>query len=41
MADLLKLFENNGRPKKEDFKLLEQIHDIAYFWNKPPDMMLK
>ena len=30
MADLAKLFENNGRPKKEDFTLLEQKHDIIY-----------
>lgn len=41
MADLAKLFENNGRPKKEDFTLLEQKHDIVYFWNKLPDIMSK
>lgn len=41
MADLAKLFENNGSPKKEDFKLLEQKHDIVYFWNKLPDIMSK
>jgi mannose-6-phosphate isomerase-like protein (cupin superfamily) len=39
MADLAKLFENNGRPKKEDFTLLEQKHDIVYFWNKLPEIM--
>ncbi len=41
MADLAKLFENNGRPKKEDFALLEQKHDIVYFWNKLPVIMSK
>ena len=41
MADLAKLFENNGRPQKEDFTLLEQKHDIVYFWNKLPDIMSK
>lgn len=41
MADLAKLFENNGRPKKEDFTLLEQKHDIVYFWNKLPEIMSK
>lgn len=41
LADLAKLFENNGRPKKEDFKLLEQKHDIVYFWNKLPEIMSK
>ncbi len=41
MADLAKLFENNGRPQKEDFSLLEQKHDIVYFWNKLPDIMSK
>lgn len=39
MADLVKLFENNGRPKKEDFALLEQKHDIVYMWNKLPEIM--
>lgn len=41
MRDLAKLFENNGRPKKEDFALLEQKHDIIYFWNKMPEIMTK
>ena len=41
MADLGKLFENNGRPKKEDFTLLEQKHDIVYFWDKLPEIMSK
>lgn len=41
MADLAKLFENNGSPKKTDFTLLEQKHDIVYFWNKLPEIMSK
>ena len=41
MADLAKLFENNGRPQKSDFALLEQKHDIVYFWNKLPEIMSK
>lgn len=41
MADLAKLFENNGSPKKEDFIVLEQKHDIVYFWKKLPEIMSK
>ena len=41
MADLARLFENNGRPQKSDFTLLEQKHDIVYFWNKLPAIMEK
>ena len=41
MADLAKLFENNGRPQKEDFSLLEQKHDIVYLWSKLPEIMAK
>lgn len=41
MADLAKLFENGGSPKKDDFTLLEQKHDIVYFWNKLPEIMSK
>lgn len=41
MRDLAKLFENNGRPKKEDFTLLEQKHDIVYAWDKLPEIMTK
>ncbi len=41
MAELAKLFENNGRPKKEDFALLEQKHDIIYSWDKLPEIMTK
>jgi uncharacterized cupin superfamily protein len=41
MADLAKLFENNGRPQKSDFAILEQKHDIVYFWKKLPEIMSK
>jgi mannose-6-phosphate isomerase-like protein (cupin superfamily) len=41
LADLARLFENNGRPEKSDFAMLEQKHDIVYFWNKLPEIMEK
>ncbi len=41
MADLARLFENNGRPQKEDFARLEKQHDIVYAWNKLPEVMNK
>ncbi len=41
MADLAKLFENNQRPQKTDFAVLEQKHDIVYFWDKLPGIMSK
>jgi len=41
MFALAKLFENNGRPQKEDFTFLEQKYDIVYFWDKLPEIMAK
>ncbi len=41
MEDLAKLFENNGRPKKDDFTLLAQRHDIIYSWELLQGIMTK
>ncbi len=41
MQELASLFENNKRPKPEDFKLLEQKHDIHYRFDLLKDVMQK
>ncbi|WP_144887359.1 cupin domain-containing protein [Lacibacter cauensis] len=41
MQELAALFENNKRPKPDDFKLLEQKHDIHYRFDLLKEVMQK